>query len=339
MRFFLMTLLTLSSLHSSFANELESEAIENIIQMDGKHFCYLMGGKLPNVCDQDLEQTKTVMLRLTPTNTPTNRPWAIRLYFGNGNTFYRPTDMKVNTSRLDINMYDVNGKPRTGYQYFKFWEYPFKDAFKWIDEPTNNLKIVFDANNHQYFLSINHPKVIYSNANSYPNLNRDILVKGTIDGIPVSGYMPISQKFDGYNAQPGELNITKLENSWMFMQYELGYGYAIPLFKTERAGRIVFTPQIQAGIVVGPANGQMLQKGEYWEFESNMGTKYHVMGMSITPAARLEWQSKRQRIGLFAEYRYSHSNLKYPFMDGTIKHKMEYQSITFGFSTSIRVRK
>lgn len=313
-----------------------------IIQMDGKHFCSILGSEHPAVCNRNQDEKRIVMLRLKPLDSDTYQPWALRLYFGNANTFYRPTDMRVQTSRLDITMHGVEGRQRNNYDYFRFWDNGgLLNCLQWIDEPTNNLKIVFDRNNNQFFLSVNHPKVVYINHTSQPNLNQSVLVNGTVDGVPINGYVNPNPQFDGYNTQPGELNITKHENSWMWMQYEVGYGYAIPLIQSQKAGRIVFTPQVQAGIVTGPTNSSIMQKGQYWEHDKYISKRSHLMGFTVTPAARLEWQSPHQKIGLFAEYRYSTSvgKLQYPFLDGKISHDLRYQSITFGISSAIRLKK
>jgi hypothetical protein len=335
---FLLLLLSFSVAQAQETTSDDFQKLPATIEMDGNLFCSRFGSQFAKTCHENLNQNSTLEMNLTPQNSPAQRKWVLRLYFGNANTFYNPTNMTIKTSRLDITMQNVEAKQRTGYDYFKIWERPFKDCLRWIDEPTNNLKIVMDKNNHQFFLSINHPKLVYINGHTNPGLNNNgnVHVTGTVDGIYHDGTMPVNPVFDGYNTQPGELNITKFENSWMFMQYELGYGYAIPLHSFKKAGSIVFTPQIQAGIYTGYKNAAIMKKGGYWDHDYHYDTKTHIMGFSITPAARLEWRSPKERIGVFTEYRRSFGSMNYPFMDGTIEHKNNYHSITLGFSTSIR---
>lgn len=307
------------------------------IEMKGEMFCSLYPDSLPKTCMENTGKDVVAEANLTPQNNTTNRKWRLRLYFGNANTFYDPTKMEIHTSRLDLTLDNVYAKQRSGYQYFRVWERPFSHCLKWIDEPTNNLKIVFDKKNHQFFLSVNHPKLVYVNQTSAPDLNNggNVHVTGTVDGVYHDANLPLNPQFDGYNTQPGELNISKFENSYMFMQYEVGYGYAIPLLQIRRAGSIVFTPQIQAGIYTGPTNSAIMKKGGYWDLDHYEGGKSYVMGYSITPAGRLEWRSPRQGIGIFAEYRRSFGKMEYGFLDGTIKHDFNYHSITLGISTSI----
>jgi len=58
-------------------------------------------------------------------------------------------------------------------------------------------------------------------------------MEGTIDGVEVEGVYDINKPFDGYNQEPGEMELVRNENTYMQIIFEVVYGYRFKLLDTK----------------------------------------------------------------------------------------------------------
>lgn len=106
----------------------------------------------------DISQTKKEPFEFLTTDDE-GKPWKLRFYFGFSRTYYQPTDMKLESSRVNVTIKDFEFEERTSSEFYNpaNWK-EFQDAFRWIDEPTNTFRISLEKNNNEFFVSIYHPK-------------------------------------------------------------------------------------------------------------------------------------------------------------------------------------
>ena len=66
--------------------------------------------------------------------------WNFSFHFGFTRTHYKPSDMRLTSSRMDVLIHDFEFQERTSAGFYNpaNWE-QFQDAFRWIDEPTNSF--------------------------------------------------------------------------------------------------------------------------------------------------------------------------------------------------------
>lgn len=253
--------------------------------------------------------------------------WLFRFHFGFSRTNYMPTDMKLQSSRLDVVIRDFEFKERTSAEYYnpKNWQ-SFQDGFRWIDEPTNVFAISAEKNNNVFYLNVFHPKFLKVNY-------QDKHVTGTVDGVAVDGVMPINEPFDGYNNQPGQMHLTRFENTHKQMDWQIGYGRKFVIMDSKRAGQLTYTPQVYAGLSSGMPTAVYVKEGEYWDFDHS-GDKHQLQGMNAAVGHSLEY--KYGKVAVFAAQKLTVSHLKQDFFDGTAEFNMMYVNpLTVGVTVDL----
>ncbi len=248
--------------------------------------------------------------------------WKIRFNFGFARHTYLPTDMKLESSRLNVVIKDFEFQERTSAEYYdpRNWK-QFQDAFRWIDEPTNTWAFSAEKKNNVLYLNVSHPKFLKVGL-------QDKHVTGTVDGVAVNQVMPINEPFDGYNNQPGQMHLTRFENTHKQMDWQIGYGRKFVVFDGKKAGQLSYTPQVFAGVTSGAPVSIYQKEGQYWDYDEHVDDM-HILGANASVGQMLEY--KRGHVGIYAAQKFTVSHYKQGFMDGKAEFDMKYASpITFG---------
>lgn len=257
-------------------------------------------------------------------------PWKIRFHFGFTRTAYLPTDMRLESSRVNVTIKDFEFDERTSAEYYnpKNWV-QFQDAFRWIDEPTNTYKITFAKDKDEFFISVFHPKFLKTRYQTK-------FVTGSVDGVEHNEAIPINEEFDGYNNQQGEMYLVRFENTHRQMDWQIGYGRKIVLMDHNKAGKLTYTPHIEVGATTGRHLTVYTKPNEYWEFDDFYKEKDEFQGFNISVGHRLEYQpGKDGKVSLFIDQKFTHSSLNHQFMDGAATYKMNYMPVTVGVDFDI----
>jgi len=250
-----------------------------------------------------------------------NNGWKFNFNFGFNRTKYFNTDIHLKSSRINATIKDFEFKERTSAEFYNpsTWKQPM-DALRWIDEPTNSFTISAEKNNNIIYATAFHPKFLKKD---YQNKH----VIGTVDGIDVDKVIPINKEFDGYNNQPGEMHMTRFENTHMQMDWQLGYGRRINILNSEKYGSLSYIPSVHAGITTGQHLDVYLKEGKYWEYD-DYKDKNRIQGPNLSLGNRIQYDYKK--FSVFVENKMTVSHLQHQFLDGTAKYNMKYISTTFG---------
>jgi hypothetical protein len=276
--------------------------------------------KTVNLFDDKSEDKKDKELNINPSKNDDNK-WNFKFYFGYNRTKYFDTDMHLKSSRLDVTVKDFSFKERTSSDFYnpKTWE-SAQDAFRWIDEPTNSFILNAENKNNVLYFTAFHPKFLKQDF-------QEKHVTGTVDGVQVDKVMPINEKFDGYNNQPGEMHLTRFESTHKQMDWQVGYGRNITLLENEKAGKLVYTPSVHVGVTSGKHVDVYVKENEYWDFD-NYEDKTRIQGANVGIGNRLMYE--KGKVSVFAENRMNFSHLEHQFMDGKAEYNMKYMNTTFG---------
>jgi hypothetical protein len=259
-----------------------------------------------------------------------DKKWTFSFHFGFSRTFYDNTDMKLRSSRVDVLIKDFEFDERTSADFYNpsTWKKPL-DAFRWIDEPTNHFIITAEKNNHSIILSIFHPKFLKK---QYQQKH----VTGVVDGVAVDDVIEINEPFDGYNNQLGEMYLVRFENTHLQMAWEVGYGYDIKLFNSNKYGALSIRPAIYVGMMSGRNLSVYIKEGEYWEFDDGVD-RHQIQGLMYSAQVRLNYRI--QNFTLFIDGKYSKATLEHGFFDGTASYDLSYKAVTFGVGYTFESRK
>lgn len=252
--------------------------------------------------------------------------WKFNFNFGFNRTKYFNTDMHLSSSRINATIKDFEFKERTSADFYnpKTWKQPM-DALRWIDEPTNSFTISAEKNNNIIFATAFHPKFLKQD-------HQNKHVTGTVDCVQVDKVMPINEQFDGYNNQPGEMNMTRFENTHMQMDWQLGYGRRINIANSDKYGSLSYIPSIHAGLTTGQHLDVYVKEGEYWQFDEYKD-KNRIQGANLSLGNRVQYDYKK--FSAFVENKMTVSHLEHPFLDGTAKYNMKYNATTFGVGVKL----
>ena len=255
--------------------------------------------------------------------------WNFSFHFGFTRTNYRPTDMQLSSSRMDVLIHDFEFQERTSAGYYNpgNWE-SVQDAFRWIDEPTNSFVLTAEKNGHSIILSIFHPKFL-------KKTHQNAHVVGTIDGVAVDDFIDINEDFDGYNNVPGEMYLVRFENTHLQMEYSLGYGYELKIIDSEKYGTLSVRPEIFLGVMTGGNLTVYTRPGEYWIYDDHK-QPLEVQGIMYSGGLRVNYEIKN--FNFFVEGKAAVAHLNHGFMDGRAKYDLSYQSLTFGVGYTFKKR-
>jgi hypothetical protein len=253
-------------------------------------------------------------------DNPDNQ-WTFNARFGFNRTKYFDTDMHLKSSRLDVNIKDFSFQERTSAGFYNpaNWEQPM-DAGRWIDEPTNSFTLSAAKNKNVFSLTVFHPKFL-------KEPYEDKHVTGTVDGVYVDKVMPINEPFDGYNDQPGQMHLTRFENTYRQMDLQAGYGRDITIADMHKFGKFVYTPSVYAGVSAGYHLDVYNKPGEYWEYNDHQDP-LKIQGANVAVGNKIQYELGRANI--FVENKFTFSHFKHQFQDGTAEYNMKYNATTFG---------
>lgn len=254
--------------------------------------------------------------------------WELTFSASHSFTTYFDTDMHLTSSRVNVDIDDFAIKERGSRDFFnpKNWEQPM-DAARWIDEPTNTFALTLEKNKNQFTFSAFHPKFLFDNEQIKH-------IKGTVDGVAVDHVDYVSKPFDGYNQEPGELEIAQFRNTHRQMEYEVGYGREMTLVENPKLGRLTYTPGVSAGVMVGQTHTEMIKEGQWWEYDS-ADDKSGIQGFGGSVRNKLAWETPNGRFSVFGENKTSLYKLEHGFMDGKAKYNLGYTSTAVGMSVRI----
>jgi len=255
--------------------------------------------------------------------------WNFSFHFGFTRTHYRPTDMHLRSSRMDVLIHDFEFQERTSAGYYNptNWE-SVQDAFRWIDEPTNSFILTAEKNGHSIILSIFHPKFL-------KKTHQNAHVIGTVDGVEIDDFIDINEDFDGYNNVPGEMYLVRFENTHLQMEYSLGYGYDLKIIDSEKYGTLSVRPEVFLGVMTGGNLTVYTKPGEYWEYD-DYKQSLAVQGIMYSGGLRVNYEIKN--FNFFVEGKAAVAHLNHGFMDGRAKYNLQYQSLTFGVGYTFKKR-
>lgn len=271
-----------------------------------------------------------------------HKKWKLKFYFGNNKTWYGTTTAKIKSSRLDLTIKDLQPYERRSDSFFKFWNYPLLDAFRWIDEPTNTFKFTLENNKNEISLSIFHPKFVFVEGDQEftgHHYNENAYVKGTADGYAVDGRMKLKGDFgpNPYQAFiPGNVYFVSWENSHKLLQPEIGLGHKFDLIKSKGSPIVTYTPSVSAGIFLGIQNNSYSTYDKRWEFDSHEDEKMRVMGGTVSVGNKIVIHDRQDRAGVFVEHKLTYGKMKYAFLDGQVEHEMKMSTLNVGVQMTLK---
>lgn len=259
------------------------------------------------------------------------KKWKIKFYFSNAHTYYNKTTAKLNNSRMNVKISDLQPYERRSDSYYRFWEAEnFSKALKWIDEPTNTFKISVERKNDEFFISIFHPKYVFSEGGA-PEKNNNVHVTGTFDGVNIDKNMALN------NENANSLNMIEWRNTHKLLQVELGYGKNIALAKSKGAPVLLYTPSVMAGVYISKeCSSWVTPDGRVEDFsDGSNANNLKVIGYSASVGNRLTLRNRKDNIGAFVEHKFSYGKNNHDLFDGKVKHDISYNSISFGIQFTI----
>jgi len=251
-------------------------------------------------------------------NTPNknNDEWKLRFYLSHSFTSYYNTDIKFSSSRYNVEIKDYQWTERGSREFFQYkkWTEQGNNPLQMIDEPSNTFVLSIERNSHEFFLSVFHPKFLQ-------NPEQVVYMKGTIDGVEVDGIYNINRPFDGYNQSPEEMELVRNENTNAEILLEIGYGYRFKLID-DKIGKISYVPSIGVGISCGQNLVVVIKENEWWDYD-NYKQKSEVQGFGGSITNRIEFNTEKERFGIFYENKLSYYKQNHGFMDGNQKYHLK----------------
>ena len=251
-------------------------------------------------------------------NTPNknNDEWKLRFYLSHSFTTYYNTDIKFSSSRYNVKIKDYQWTERGSREFFQYkkWTEQGNNPLQMIDEPSNTFVLSIERNSHEFFLSVFHPKFLQ-------NPEQVVYMKGTIDGVEVDGIYNINRPFDGYNQSPEEMELVRNENTNAEILLEIGYGYRFKLID-DKIGKISYVPSMGVGLSCGQNLVVVIKENEWWDYD-NYKQKSEVQGFGGSITNRIEFNTEKERFGIFYENKLSYYKQNHGFMDGNQKYHLK----------------
>ena len=251
-------------------------------------------------------------------NTPNkiDDKWNLRFYLSHSFTTYYNTDIKFSSSRYNVEIKNYQWIERGSREFFQYkkWIEKGNNPAQIIDEPTNTFFLSLERNSHEFFLSVFHPKFLQ-------NPEQLVYMTGKIDGVEVDGIYNINRQFDGYNQSPGEMELVRNENTKQEVLLEIGYGYRFKLID-DKIGNITYVPSMGIGLSYGKNLVVVIKENEWWEFD-NYKQKAEVQGFGASITNRIEFNTEKERFGIFYENKLSYYKQNHGFMDGNQKYNLK----------------
>jgi hypothetical protein len=257
-----------------------------------------------------------------------NDKWKIRLYASHSYTTYFNSDISFQSSRYNIEIKDYEWAERSSREYFlpETWKQEGNNPFQMIDEPTNTFVVSLEKDGHEFFLSAFHPKFLQADGQVK-------YMKGTIDGVSVDGIQEVNKPFDGYNQTPGESELVTNRNSHKQMSFELGYGHRFNLIDS-KLGSLTYVPSLGVGVMSGENVSVMIKEDAWWDFDGYTD-KHGIQGFGGSVTNRLEFNTPKERFGVFYENKLGFYKLNHGFLDGSQKYNLGFMGNSFGMKFMI----
>ena len=254
--------------------------------------------------------------------------WKLRIYLSHSFTEYYNTDIEFLSSRYNVEIKDYQWIERGSREFFlyKKWIEQGNNPLQMIDEPSNTFVLSIEKNNNEFFLSVFHPKFLQ-------NRDQVVYIQGTIDGVEVDGNYNINRPFDGYNQSPGEMELVRNENTNAEILLEIGYGYRFQLID-DKIGNITYVPSIGVGLSFGKNLVVVIKENEWWEFD-NYKQKAEIQGFGGSITNRIEFNTKKERFGVFYENKLSYYKQNHGFIDGSQKYNLKLIGNSIGLKFMI----
>lgn len=254
--------------------------------------------------------------------------WKLRFYASHSYTTYFNSDIEFQSTRYNMEIQNYEWAERSSREFFepKTWQEEGHNPFQIFDEPTNTFVISIEKDGNEFFLSAFHPKFLQA-----PDQIK--YMKGTIDGVSVDGVGYINKPFDGYDQDPGESELVNNSNTYRQMIFELGYGRRINIVKG-KFGSLTYVPSVALGVMLGNNVSIMVEKGEWWEFEEHF-EPYGIQGWGGSITNRLEFNTPKERFGVFYENKLGYYFQNHGFLDGTQKYQLGFMGNSVGFKFMI----
>ena len=254
--------------------------------------------------------------------------WKLRLYLSHSFTTYYNTDIKFSSSRYNVEIKDYQWIERGSREFFQYkkWTEQGNNPLQMIDEPSNTFVLSIEKNSHEIFLSIFHPKFLQ-------NPEQIAYMKGTIDGVGVDGIYNINRPFDGYNQSPGEMELVRNENTHREILFEIGYGYRFKLLDAI-IGNMTYVPSMQLGLSCGKNLIVVVREDEWWNYDKYK-QKAEIQGFGGSLTNRIEFNTKKERFGIFYENKLSYYKQNHGFMDGNQKYHLKLIGNSIGIKFMI----
>lgn len=249
--------------------------------------------------------------------------WKLRLYLSHSFTSYYNTDVKFSSSRYNVAIKNYQWLERGSREFFQYakWTEQGNNPLKMIDEPSNTFVLSIEKNGHEIFLSVFHPKFLQ-------NPEQIVYMKGLIDGVEVDGIYNINRPFDGYNQFPGEMEIVRNENTRREMLFEIGYGYRLKLIDA-KIGNITYVPCMGLGLSCGQNLIVVVKEEDWWNYDKYK-QKPEIQGFGGSLTNRIEFNTKKERFGIFYENKLSYYKQNHGFMDGNQKYDLKLMGNSVG---------
>ena len=250
------------------------------------------------------------------TQNKIDNKWKFKFYLSHSYTTYYNTNIKFSSSRYNIEIKDYQWTERGSREFFQYakWTEQGNNPLKMIDEPSNTFVLSIEKNGHEIFLSVFHPKFIQ-------NPEQIVYMKGLIDGVEVDGIYNINRPFDGYNQFPGEMEIVRNENTRREMLFEIGYGYRLKLIDA-KIGNITYVPCMGLGLSCGQNLIVVVKEEDWWNYDKYK-QKPEIQGFGGSLTNRIEFNTKKERFGIFYENKLSYYKQNHGFMDGNQKYNLK----------------
>ena len=255
--------------------------------------------------------------------------WKIRFYLSHSFTTYYNTDIKFSSSRYNIEIKDYQWEERGSREFFQYkkWKEQGNNPIQMIDEPSNTFVSSIEKNNHEFFLSVFHPKFLQ-------NPEQVVYMQGTIDGVEIDGNYNINRPFDGYNQSLGEMELVRNENTNAEILLEIGYGYRFKLIDN-KIGNITYVPSIGIGLSYGQNLAVVIKENEWWQFD-NYKQKPEAQGFGGSITNRIEFNTKKEKFAIFYENKLSYYKQNHGFMNGNQKYDLKLIGNSLGVKFMIK---
>lgn len=258
----------------------------------------------------------------------TQDKWKLRFYASHSWTTYFNSNLKLNTSRYQIEIKDYEWAERSSREFFEWSTMTAKgnNPAQMIDEPTNTFVLSLEKNGFEFFLSAFHPKFLQAK-------NQVKHIVGTVDGVEIDRTQEVNQKFLDYTNIPGETKIVDNRSTHKQMTFEVGMSKRFTLIDS-KFGKIVYVPGIGIGVMVGETVSVAVKPGEWWELEGATD-KYGVQGYGGSFTNRIEFNTKNEKFGLFVENKLGMYKMKHGFLDGTQEYDLGFMGNSAGFKVML----